>query len=94
MYGSESWAVRKRRIQVNEVRILWKVNVYTLRDHIQSEDIRSELNIFSMTENFEKSREEWIQHIQRTADGHLLKQLFKCYREEVVKQEEALRLFH
>lgn len=68
LYGCESWTIRKQdkmKIQASEMKFLRRVKRCTLMDKIKNEDIRQELNIFSLNEKINEYRSRWVQHLRR-----------------------------
>lgn len=67
-YACENWTLNrsnKRRIEVAEMKFLRSVAGYTLLDKKYNEEIRTELNIFNLTERIQSLRSNWLQHIER-----------------------------
>jgi hypothetical protein len=57
------------------MKFLRSVAGYTLLDQNRSTDIRSELNIFNLTERIEQQKENWHEHILRMTTDRLPKVL-------------------
>jgi hypothetical protein len=77
IYGSETWVDLKRnksRIQSAEMRFLRRVKGCTLRDQIRNDDIRRELDIFSLNRKIEDNKRNWIDHVYRMPDSRIVKQ--------------------
>jgi hypothetical protein len=59
-YAIENWTINrsyKRKIESDEMKFLRSVAGYTPLDQKRSTDIRSELNIFSLTERIDNQKE-------------------------------------
>jgi hypothetical protein len=53
LYGSETWTVKKEdkmRIQAEKMKFSWSVKGFTVMDKIRNEEIRKELEVFSIEE--------------------------------------------
>ncbi|RZF44869.1 hypothetical protein LSTR_LSTR004494 [Laodelphax striatellus] len=74
LYGSESWITTKpleSRLQAAEMRFLRKVKGCDRRDQIRNDDIRTELNVYSMNKKVSEYRQQWREHIQRMPAGRI-----------------------
>jgi hypothetical protein len=65
------------KIQTAEMRFLRKVKGGTRLNKIRNEDIRAELNVYSINERFTDYRNKWKDHINRMYDHRLPKQIRK-----------------
>lgn len=68
MFGSESWILQERdrsKIQSAEMKFLRRVKGCTKMDQIRNEDIREELNIYSIHEKLEEYKDNWRTHLHR-----------------------------
>lgn len=76
LYGSESWVLTRKKssnIQASEMRFLRAVKGCSLLDQLRNENIRNDLNIFSIVDKIKEKRSAWSQHIQRMEDDRLTK---------------------
>lgn len=79
LYGSEVWVSSnstKRKIQSTEMRFLRKTKGCTRMDKIRNEEIRTELQIFSINDKIDNYRNNWLQHINRMDNSRLPKALY------------------
>ena len=77
LYGSETWVeskAEKSRIQAAEMRFLRRVKGCTRLDRFRNDDIRRELDIFSINRKIADNRRNWIDHINRMPDHRIVKQ--------------------
>jgi hypothetical protein len=68
LYGSETWVTAERdmtRLEAAEMRFLRSVKRYTRLDKIRSEVIRKELKIAGIQDVKSKSKQNWINHLER-----------------------------
>ena len=73
LYGAECWTVRKEEkiLEKTEMRILRKIKGVTLRDRINSVDIRKELGVSSIQEKVREIRIRWYGHMQRMEENEV-----------------------
>ena len=68
MYGSETWALRKREEQQldrTEMRMLrWMLGI-SLRERRRNDDIRAEAGVVAISEKIREARMRWFGHIMR-----------------------------
>jgi hypothetical protein len=80
LYGSETWAPRKRdwnRIQAAEMKYLRTVKRYTRLYQIRNEDIRNDLGISPLSENIIEYRNKWKAHLQGMEHTRIPLQAYK-----------------
>lgn len=78
VFGSETWidtSKTKSQIQSAEMKFLRRVKGCTRLDHIRNDDIRAELDIFSLNRRIEHNRRQWMEHIERMDDTRITKQV-------------------
>lgn len=78
LYGSESWITTTKhesKIQAAEMKFLRRVKGCTRMDQIRNEDIREELQIYSIKEKITNNKEQWKEHIERMAESRLPKRI-------------------
>ncbi|XP_054710426.1 uncharacterized protein LOC129220111 [Uloborus diversus] len=74
LYDSETWTMNSQttnRIQTAEMRFLRAVKHCTILDKIRSEDIRKELQIYSLNGKITDYRIKWRDHVRRMPSGRL-----------------------
>jgi len=74
--GSEIWVTTQRdmtRLEAAEMRVLRSVTGYTRLDKIRSEDMRQELEISGIQYVRLKSKQNWINHLERMDNTRLPK---------------------
>ena len=72
LYGAECWTVRKNEEQIlekTEMRMLRRIKRITLRDKVESVDIRKELGVNSIQEKVREMRLRWHEHMQRIEEN-------------------------
>lgn len=57
------------------MKFLRKTEGCALRDRIRNEDIRAELNIYSMNDRIKQGRIKWKQHVERMEESRITKQI-------------------
>ena len=78
MYGSETWALRRKEeqlIQRTEMRMLRWITGVTLKDKIRSEDIRLKTGVADVKDKIKESRLRWYGHVKRSGDDSFLKNI-------------------
>jgi hypothetical protein len=68
LYGSEKWtltALRRRRIEVAEIKLLRPLAGYTLYDHKTKDSIRRELQTECILDKIDEYRRNWLLRLQR-----------------------------
>jgi len=68
LYGSENWtltALKRRRIEAAEMKLLRPLAGHTLYDHKTNDYIRRELRILSLLDKIDEYRRNWLSHLQR-----------------------------
>jgi len=68
LYGSENWtlkALRRRRIEAAEMKLVRPLAGYTLYDHKTNDYIRRELRITGILDRLDEYRRHWLSHLQR-----------------------------
>lgn len=74
LYGCRTWTMRKNiwnKIQVIEIKYSRAIKGYTKVDHIQNEDVKKELNVFSVSEKITFYRRKWKSHTQRRDNTYI-----------------------
>jgi hypothetical protein len=87
-YARENWTINrsdKKKIESAEIKFLRSVARYNLLDQKHSTDIRSELNIFNLTNRIEKQKENCHEHILRMTTDRLSKVLTKLQTKKIPK---------
>ena len=77
-YGSETWVTKTKYdnlIQTSEMRFLRSVKGYTLEDRQRNEDIRKELNIFSLPGRIQENKRKWKEHVSRMSPDRITNQI-------------------
>lgn len=80
MYGSETWVNKKKyqnAIQSSEMKFLRSVNKCTKLDKIKNEDIRKNLDIFSLNKKIQNNKERWKEHVLRMDENRFPKQALR-----------------
>jgi hypothetical protein len=78
MYGSEAWTIKKRdisRIQSAEMKFLRSVKGCTRMDHIRNEEIRTEIEMYTIQDKITEYRIRWSARLQRMDNSRLPKQV-------------------
>jgi len=68
LYGSENWiltALKRRRIEPAEMKLLRPLTGYTLYDHKTNDYIRRELRVTGILDKIDEYRRNWLSHLQR-----------------------------
>jgi len=68
LYGSENWtlaALKRRRTEAAEMKLLRPLAGYTLYDHKTNHYIRRELRITGILNKIDEYRQNWLSHLQR-----------------------------
>jgi hypothetical protein len=74
IYGSEAWALSKReesKTQSSEMLFLRSVKGCFRIDRIKNDDMRQELNIFTLTGKIKDNKVRWCQHLNRMSEDRL-----------------------
>jgi hypothetical protein len=78
LYGTEIWTIKhceKNRIRTAEMKYLQRTAGYTLLSHKRNEEILEELHVTPLQDKLCTYRHKWFQHVHRTEDNRLPKQL-------------------
>ena len=92
LYGSENWtltALKRRRIEAAEMKLLKPLAGCTVYDHKTNDYIRRELLITGMLDKIDEYRGNWLLHLQRPNPFEIIP-LQTTRKENSWKTEEAL----
>jgi hypothetical protein len=81
LYGSECWRLgQKDRNRINGSQIIFirSLTAVTLRDRIESEDLRNRWRVHEMVQEFQNCRCKWMQHVLRMPANRRTRKLLKC----------------
>jgi len=72
-YGSENWtlALKRRRIEAAEMKLLRPLAGYTLYGHKTNDYIRRELRIIGILDKIDEYRRNWLSHLQRMPQNRI-----------------------
>ena len=76
-YGSENWPMNRkdrRTIETAEMKFLRYVAGYSLTDHMRSDYIRDQLNVYNLNDKIRNSKQNWHDHILRMPNNRPAKQ--------------------
>jgi hypothetical protein len=82
MFGSETWTDTKKgysKVQAAEMKFLRRIKGVTRLDRLRNDDIRRELNIFSLNRKIGDNKRQWMDHIDRMPDESLVKQAVRYH---------------
>lgn len=82
MYGSETWVEKasyRNKIQSAEMRFLRSVKGYSLKDKKRNEEIRQQLNIFTLNDRILNNKTNWESHVLRMDDNRIPKLALKYH---------------
>jgi hypothetical protein len=82
LYGSEIWTVThcdKNRLGTAYIKYLQRTARYTLLKHKRNEEILEELHVTPLEDKLCTYRHKWFQHVHRTEDDRLPKQLLNYH---------------
>jgi hypothetical protein len=82
LYGSDIWTIKqcdKNRLRTAEMKHLQRTAGYTLLDHKRNEEILEELHVTPLEDKLCTYRHKWFQHVHRTEDNRLPKQLLNYH---------------
>jgi len=68
LYGSEIWtltALKRRRIEAAEMKLLRPLAGYTLHDHKTNDSVRRELQTECILNKIDEYRQNWLLQLQR-----------------------------
>jgi len=74
LYVSENWtrtALRRRRIEAAEMKLLRPLAGYTLYDHKTNDYIRREIRITGILNKIDEYRRNWLSHLQRMPQNRI-----------------------
>jgi len=74
LYGSENWtltALKRRRIEAAEMKLLRPLAGYTLYDHKTNDNIRRKLRITGTLDRIDEYRRNWLSHLQRIPQNRI-----------------------
>ena len=74
LYGSENWtltALKRRRIEAAEMKLLRPLAGYTLYDHKTNDYIRRELRITGILDKMDEYRRNWLSRLQRMSQNRI-----------------------
>ncbi|PSN57671.1 hypothetical protein C0J52_05405 [Blattella germanica] len=76
-YGTENWAMNRkdrRTIEALEMKFLRYVAGYSLTDHMRSDYIRDQLNVYNLNDKISNNKQNWHGHILRMPNNRSAKQ--------------------
>ena len=74
LYGSEIWtltALKRRRIEAAEMKLLRPLAGYTLHDHKTNDSVRRELQTECILDKIDEYRRNWLLHLQRMPSNRI-----------------------
>ena len=74
-YGSENWtltALKRRRTEVAEMKLLRPLAGYTVYDHKTNDYIHRKLRITGILDKIDEYRQNWLSHLQRMPQNHTI----------------------